>query len=102
MEKNYQNDERYFEAKKKVMEIKGFYGHLTAFIACNIGFLVVNLLTTPEEIWFYWPMLGWGIGLLFHGLRVYNYVPFFGRNWEERKIKELIEKDNEIRTGFNN
>lgn len=34
-----------------------------------------------------------GIGVLFHGLKVFNYMPFFGKNWEEQKIKEFMEKE---------
>ena len=30
--------------------------------------IAVNLLTTPDRLWFYWPLLGWGIGILAHGL----------------------------------
>jgi hypothetical protein len=58
MENNYHEEERWYQAKKKVEEIKGFYGHLTTYILVNTGFVVINLLTSPEEIWFYWPMLG--------------------------------------------
>ena len=61
------SDERYYRARKKVREIKGFYANLAAYIGMNIFFLVVNLLTSPNELWFYWPMLGWGIGVAIHG-----------------------------------
>lgn len=45
----------------------------------NLFLMVVNLLTSPEHLWFYLLMLGWGIGVLFHGLRVFNYMPFLGK-----------------------
>ena len=93
METNYQEEERYFHAKKRVEEIKGFYGNLIAYIAVNIGLMVINLLTSPEYLWFFWPMLGWGIGVLFHGMKVFNYMPFFGKEWEEKKIKEFMDKE---------
>ena len=93
METNYQEEERYFQAKKRVEEIKGFYGNLIAYIVVNIGLMVINLLTSPEYLWFFWPMLGWGIGVLFHGMKVFNYMPFFGKEWEEKKIKEFMDKE---------
>lgn len=93
METNNQNDERYFKAKKRVEEIKGFYGNLTAYIIINIGFLIVNLLTSPNQLWFYWPMIGWGIGVVIHGMKVFNYMPFLGKDWEEQKIKEFLDKE---------
>lgn len=93
MENNYQEEERYFKARKRVEEIKGFYGNLIAYIVVNIGLMVLNLLTSPGYLWFFWPMLGWGIGVLFHGMKVFNYMPFFGKDWEEKKIKEFMDKE---------
>jgi hypothetical protein len=37
--------------------------------------------------------LGWGFGVIAHGLDAYGYNPILGRNWEERKIKEFMKKD---------
>ncbi|MBA4318206.1 MAG: histidine kinase [Flavobacterium sp.] len=93
MENNYQEDKHYFKARKRVEEIKGFYGNLIAYIVVNIGLLVLNLFTSPKHLWFYWPLLWWGIGVLFHGLKVFNYMPFFGKEWEEQKIKEFMDKE---------
>lgn len=92
MENIYQ-EERYFEAKKRVEEIKGFYGNLASYILVNIGLLIINLMTSPNHLWFYWPMLGWGIGVVFHGMKVFNYMPFLGKDWEEQKIKEYMENE---------
>ncbi len=57
MENNYQEEERYFKAKKRVEEIKGFYGNLISYVAVNAGLLVLNLVTSPKHLWFYWPLL---------------------------------------------
>lgn len=96
----YNKEERYYQAKKQVKEIKGFYGNFIAYIIFNVFFLVLNLMTTPHELWFFWPLLGWGIGVLFHGMKVFNYSPFLGKNWEERKIKELMDKENQSKTNW--
>ena len=93
MENNYQEEERYYKAKKRVEEIKGFYGNLIAYIVVNTGLLVLNLLTSPIHLWFYWPLLWWGIGVVFHGLKVFNYLPFLGKDWEEKKIKEYMDNE---------
>lgn len=95
MENNYQNEERYFKAKKRVDEIKGFYGNLTSYILVNIALLIINLATSPGYLWFFWPLLGWGIGVAIHGMIVFNYLPFLGKDWEEQKIKEFMEKEQE-------
>jgi hypothetical protein len=49
----------------------GFKIHFAAYVAVNLLLIVINLLTTPGEYWFYWPLLGWGIGIVAHGLAVY-------------------------------
>lgn len=95
MENNYKNEERYFKAKKEVDKIKGFYGNLVSYIFVNIGLLILNLVTSPDHLWFYWPLLGWGVGVFFHGMKVFNYMPFLGKDWEEQKIKEFMKKEKE-------
>ncbi len=60
----------------------------------NIALLVINVLV-GEAWWFYWPLTGWGIGLGVHALVVFGFgggEPW-GRNWEERKTRELMDSD---------
>jgi hypothetical protein len=101
METYNRNDEKYYRARKRVREIKGFYGNLASYIIINLFFLFINLQTSPDHLWFYWPMLGWGIGVIFHGLKVFNSMPFLGKDWEERKIKEFMDQDQLRDSKFN-
>ena len=82
---------RYEEAKKRVAEIKGFYQHLTAYLVINAVLFAINVLTSPGYYWFFWPLLGWGIGVALHGLATFGGI--WGKSWEERKIREIMEKD---------
>jgi sensor histidine kinase YesM len=82
----------YLKAQKRVDDIKGFYGNLTSFVVVNIGLMILNLLTSPGHLWFFYPFIGWGIGVVAHGMSVFNYMPFLGRDWEEKKIQELMDK----------
>jgi uncharacterized membrane protein len=50
---------------------RGFQIHLAAYVAVNLLLIAINLLTTPTVLWFFWPLLGWGIGILAHGAAVY-------------------------------
>lgn len=93
MENQYTNEDRYNKAQKRVEEIKGFYGNLTSYVFVNIGLLVLNLVTSPNHLWFFWPLLGWGIGVAIHGMMVFKYLPFFDQEWEQKKIKEFMEKE---------
>ena len=93
METNLNDEDQYYEAKKRVEMLKGFYGNLVSFIIVNIFLLVINLYTSPNHLWFYWPLLWWGIGVVFHGFKVFGVFPHFGREWEEKKINEIMEKE---------
>jgi len=84
-------DEKYEKAKKRVEEIKGFYSHLIVYVSVNIVLLIINLVTSPGSLWFFWPLLGWGIGVFFHAMGVFVFSKFPGKQWEERKIKELMK-----------
>ncbi|WP_346432468.1 2TM domain-containing protein [Flavobacterium pisciphilum] len=86
-------DDRYLEAKKKVENIKGFYGNLISFIVVNLFLLVINLVYSPEHLWFFWPLMWWGLGVVIHGLKVFNAFPVFAKDWQEKKIKELMDKE---------
>ena len=82
-------NEKYQRAKKRVDDLKEFYGSLIAY-ALVIPFLVfVNYQTFWGFKWFWFPAIGWGIGLLVQAFKVFGY----GAGWEERKIRELMEKD---------
>jgi hypothetical protein len=87
-----EKSEEYVRAKKKVQNLKAFYIHLTVYILVNILLLTINLLTDAGNWWFLYPLGGWGIGVLVHGLSTFAFFNF-GADWEERKIKEYIEKD---------
>ncbi len=84
-------DKAYERAQKRVKEIKGFYANLISYCIVIPFLILLNLLTNPKHIWFYFPMLGWGIGLAAHGMSVFA----IGKNWEDRKIREILEKQNQ-------
>ena len=100
MENQYANEDRYNKAQKRVEEIKRFYSNLTSYVFVNIGLLVLNLVTSPNHLWFFWPMFGWGIGVAIHAMRTFNYLPFFGKAWEDKKIKEFIDKEEQSKNSW--
>ncbi len=92
-----QDQQRYQRARKRVQDLKGFYTHATVYILVNIGLFVINVLTGGGW-WFYWPLIGWGIGLGIHALAVFGLGGrFLGQDWEERKTRELMDKDHQPR-----
>ncbi len=49
---------------------------------------VSDIHFTTFSVWFFW-----GIGLASHWLHVFGKNVFFSKNWEEKKIREFMEKD---------
>lgn len=93
METNYAEEERYFQAQKRVQEIRKFYEHLTVYVLCNPIVIVVNLMTSPGFLYFWFSLLGWGMVIVLHGLKAFGYTSFFDKKWEKRKVKEFMEKE---------
>ena len=92
--KTYKTDEdKYLRAKKKVDDLKGFYSNLLSYCLVIPFLIFINLLTSPDHYWFWYPMIGWGIGICFHAWGVFNRSSKLGKDWEERKIKEFMEND---------
>ena len=94
MRTDYINDSnKYIRAKERVEELKGFYGSLIAYvIVIPFLFFIWNRYTPGVIQWFWFPALGWGLGLVIQGFRAFGY----GGNWEERKIREIMDKENSL------
>lgn len=98
METFDENDIRYQQAKKQVSRLRGFYGHLFSYVAVNLLIVVYNYVQLkPGESYFqfknFFTATFWGIGLLAHALVVFLPNLSFFKNWEEKKIKELMNKN---------
>ena len=85
---------KYVKAVERVEKLKEFYQNLVSFCLVIPFLIFINLKFFPSFHWFWFPIFGWGIGLTFHFLEVNNYNIFLGRNWEDRKIKEMMEQEN--------
>lgn len=83
----------YVKAVEKVQKIKEFYQHLISYCLVIPFLIFINLRFSSGFHWFWFPLFGWGLGLFFHFLDVNNYNLFLGSNWQEKKIKELMDKE---------
>ncbi|TVZ55153.1 2TM domain-containing protein [Lutibacter sp. Hel_I_33_5] len=96
------NLERYNSAKKRVEDIKKFYKHLVVYLVINFVFIgrriykdimygdsIIEAFTDVNNYhFFFW----WGVGLIIHGIVVFGTPDLFGKNWEERKVKEYMNE----------
>ncbi len=83
----------YTRAVERVEKIKEFYSGLLAYILVNPFLIFINFTFVPQFHWFWFPLIGWGIGLAFHAFSAFGNNSFFGHDWEKRKIKEYMDKD---------
>lgn len=89
---------KYQQALKRVKKIKGFYTHLMVYVVINIGLLIANYRNSDanENFW-QWQTFNtvffWGIGLVAHAMSVFMPGMLMGKDWEEKKIRELMEKE---------
>ena len=107
METGYTKEHQYLKAKKRVKDIKGFYTHFSVYVVINlfISGIIIYGLSYGDNYSFgdaithfgvYSTWVFWGIGVFFHWLGVFGFKSLgFGKNWEERKIKELMEEEDE-------
>ena len=85
---------KYQRAKERVEALRYFYVHLGVYVLINLFLFLLNIITTPADLWFYWPLLGWGIcGVVVHWFYVFGFGRLFGADWEEKKIREIMEKE---------
>ncbi|NQZ83214.1 MAG: 2TM domain-containing protein [Colwellia sp.] len=73
-----------------VQDIKGFYTHLAIYVGVLFIFLMINFIDSPDEFWVHLPAMGWGIGILIHGLGVFEVFNLFGPDWEKKQIEKRL------------
>ncbi|HTD06333.1 2TM domain-containing protein [Undibacterium sp.] len=79
----------YDQARRYVERKIGFMIHLVVFLCVNTGLALLNLQLGHGN-WSIWPLFGWGIGIVFHGLSVVARAP--GSSWKQRMIQHELNK----------
>lgn len=91
-------EQRLERAKKRVKQLKGYYKHLMAYVVVNIILILINYINLDDGEEFlrfstFQTAFFWGIGLFFHTINVFGKGYFLGNDWEEKKIKEFMDKN---------
>lgn len=76
-----------------VRKIKAFYIHLTQYVVIVGALAILNLFTMPSYPWILWVAGGWGVGVVAHGLRVFNKVPFLNGAWERQQVEKYLGRE---------
>ncbi len=88
------NNYRYREARKRVQAKKEFFRHLGTYFVMSVFFFMLNAVTSFGTWWFIWPMLGWGLAVLFHYVDVFGVpgVEPISKEWEEREMRREMRR----------
>ncbi len=89
-QQTYMDGKLYKKAKEHVERLKGFYGNLIAYCVVIPCLAILNYNTVGFP-WVVFPALGWGFGVVAHGMEVFGYNPLWGKSWEERKIRKYMD-----------
>ena len=62
----------------------GLYIHAAVYAGVNALLITINLSTATGRLWFKWPLLGWGVGLLAHAAAAFSLA---GRQGTRRRLR---------------
>lgn len=60
-------------ARRRAKAKLGWFSHAAIYLAVNLG--LIALAVANDSHWAVYPLLGWGLGLLMHGLSVWVFAP---------------------------
>lgn len=90
---DFETNKKAIRARKRIQDIKEFYQHLIAYCLFTPFIIFINYQTYWDYKWFWFPIIGWGIGVAIHAFAIFVQKGNFGRQWEERKIEEIMRKE---------
>ena len=73
-----------------VRKVKAFYMQLAQYVVMITALAVLNFITSPQYLWFFWAAFGWGIGLAFQAARLFGRTPFLNGDWERREVEKYL------------
>lgn len=93
---DFQKEDAYLRAEKRLKALKGFYSHAFFYVVINLFLIAMVAFNNRADFWdisTFSTAFFWGIGLFFHAIGVFSKNVMFNKNWEERKIKEYMKNE---------
>ena len=80
----------YAAARKRAEAKYHFFVHLAVYSLVMLLLVVINLITFGGYFWFVWPLLGWGIAIVIHGVSAFAMLDrsHFIDQLTERELRE--------------
>jgi hypothetical protein len=80
------------EAFKDVRNLRQFYMHLFKYVVVTLALLAGNLIFSPQYLWAFWVMGGWGLGVLLHAFRIFGPNWLLGPEWERQQVEMRLRR----------
>lgn len=87
-------DPAWVRARQRARSQRELYGHLLVYGVVSVLLIVIDVAGGSGLDWAFWPIGGWGIGVLLHVFRVFGP----GTRWEERKASQLYQDERDRRS----
>lgn len=88
------NTRAYLRAQEKTQELKSFYFSLFVYVIINSGLVYIWYAYSGTNFqWFWFPVLAWGLGLIFKAVKVYDLNFLFGNQWEQKQIQKYLKNE---------
>jgi O-antigen ligase len=105
VEKKIEKKLDFWKAYKRVKSIKDFYLRLGVYCTVNAIFLTAWVFDTSPPTYFWMPTLFFvtfvaGLLVLSNAIVLYGGKYVLPKEWEERKLKEFIDKQNQKITKY--
>lgn len=65
-------EEQRQRAVRRIRAKREFWVHFAVYLAVNALLVVIWAMTSAAHFWPVWPILGWGIAIIVHAVRVYG------------------------------
>jgi hypothetical protein len=80
------------EARRFVRRKRILYTVVAIWLALSLMWLTIDLLDDSSSFWFYWPMLGTGIGVAITAIVLLGIGGVFGVDWERREVDKYLRR----------
>lgn len=80
------------EARRYVRRKRTFFLILGIWLALSVMWFLIDILDNGRADWFYWPMLGTGIGVVVTGVVLLGLGGVFGPDWERREVDKYLRR----------
>jgi hypothetical protein len=80
------------EARRYVRRKRILYTVVGIWLALCLMWFTIDMLDDSSSFWFYWPMLGTGIGVAITAIALLGVGGLFGVDWERKEIDKYLHR----------